>query len=79
MANLIALLGKKDGGTRCIAVCTTFYRLFLAMLGEEVREWAAKVAMDGDTALHLAAEFDQPGVIEALLKHKADFHKVGQN
>ena len=31
---------------------------------------------DGDTALHLAAEFDQPSVIEALLKHKADFHKV---
>ena len=31
---------------------------------------------DGDTALHLAAEYDQPGVIETLLKHKADFHKV---
>ena len=31
---------------------------------------------DGDTALHLAAEFDQPSVIETLLKHKADFHKV---
>ena len=31
---------------------------------------------DGDTALHLAAEFDQPNVIETLLKHKADFHKV---
>ena len=34
---------------------------------------------DGDTALHLATEFDQPSVIETLLKHKADFHKVHQD
>ena len=34
---------------------------------------------DGDAALHLATEFDQPSVIETLLKHKADFHKVHQD
>ena len=64
LANLIALLGKKDGGTRCIAICATYYRLFLTMLGEEVREWDTKVAMEGDTALQ-----GKSPLVETALRH----------
>ncbi len=31
---------------------------------------------DGDTALHLAAEYDHKHVIETLLKHKADYNRL---
>lgn len=34
---LVSLLGKKLGGTRCIAICTTFYRLLIAVMKEDVR------------------------------------------
>ena len=34
---LIGLLGKKCGGTRCIAICSTFYRLLIAVIKDNVR------------------------------------------
>ncbi len=48
---LISLLGKKLGGSRGIAVCTTFYRLLLAVLKGEVREWDVDIGLEGDSAL----------------------------
>ena len=57
-------LGKKDGGTRCIAICSTFYRLFLAILGEEIREWDTQVAGAGDTALK-----GKSSLVETALRH----------
>ena len=64
LANLIALLGKKGGGTRCIAVCASFYRLFLAILGEEIRQWDTEVAGAGDTALK-----GKSPLLETALRH----------
>ena len=48
---LMAILGKKDGGTRCIALCDSLYRILMAILGDEVREWADLVSMENDTAM----------------------------
>ena len=48
---LISLLGKKLGGTRCIAICATFYRLLMAIMKGEVREWDVDKGIKGDSAL----------------------------
>ena len=48
---VLALLGKKDGSTRTIAIAATFYRLLMAVLKGEVRGWDADVGMEGDSAL----------------------------
>ena len=46
-----SLLGKKLGGTRCIALCATYYRLLFALLKAAVREWDVAVGLEGDSAL----------------------------
>ena len=53
-----------DGGTRFIAVCSSFYRLFLAMLGEEVRQWDTELAMKSETAL-----LGKCPLVEAVRRH----------
>jgi len=45
----LSLLAKKLGGTRAIALSTTFIRLLLATGKGPVREWDKRVAMPGDT------------------------------
>ena len=49
--NLISLLGKKGGDTRCIAVATTLYRLVMALLKPEIRAWDLRVGTENDSAL----------------------------
>ncbi len=48
---LVSLLGKKMGGTRCIAICATFYRLLMAVMKKPVRAWDLQVGLEGDSAL----------------------------
>ena len=49
--NLISLIGKKDGNTRCIAVATTLYRLVMALCKTVVRQWDQEVGHHNDSAL----------------------------
>ncbi len=56
---LVSLLGKKLGGSRCIAVCTTFYRVLIAVMKGEVREWDVEVGMEGDSALPGRSPLDE--------------------
>ena len=51
MVNAITLLGKRHGGTRTVATCSTIYRLVIGLLKEEVRLWDRSTGMEGDTAL----------------------------
>ncbi len=48
---LMGLLGKKAGGTRTIAIISSFGRLLLAAVKDEVRAWDEQVANPHDTAL----------------------------
>ena len=48
--NLISLLGKKNGNTRCIAVATTLYRLVMALCKSVVRSWDIEVGHHNDSA-----------------------------
>ena len=48
---LCALIGKKLGGTRCIAVCSTFWRILAAIAKLDVRSWDEKIGLAGDSAL----------------------------
>ena len=48
MVNAMTLLGKKTGGARTIAVCTTIYRLIVSLVKSEVREWDSMVGMQRD-------------------------------
>ena len=50
-SNRISLLGKKNGGSRCVAVCATIYRLLLALLRPILREWDKAVGNETDSAL----------------------------
>ena len=45
--NMFALLGKSSGGTRCICIAPTIYRLTMAMCKSEVREWDVKAGQLG--------------------------------
>ncbi len=56
---LVSLLGKKLGGSRCIAICTTFYRLLMAVMKQEVRELDVGVGMAGDSALPGRSPLDE--------------------
>ena len=56
---LVSLLDKKLGGSRCIAICTTFYRLLMAVMKQEVREWDVGVGMAGDSALPGRSPLDE--------------------
>ena len=51
LLNQISLLGKKCGGTRPIAIATTFYRIVMAMQKNIVREWDKKVGSRYDSAM----------------------------
>ncbi len=48
---VMGLLGKKSGGTRTIAIISTFARLLMAALKGDVRSWDTRVADEHDTAL----------------------------
>jgi len=47
---LLRLIGKKTGGTRTVATASSIYRVILAVIAGDVREWDQKVAMIGGTA-----------------------------
>ncbi len=74
-----SLLGKKLGGTRCIAICATFYRLLMAVMKCQVREWDMHVGLQGDSALpgrspHAETAWRHLTMEQAVLRGKA----VGQ-
>ncbi len=56
---LMALLGKKAGGSRAIAIMATFARLLLALTKGEVREWDEAVGDGNDTALNGRRPLDE--------------------
>ena len=45
MENLIA---KKDGGTRCTALCTSLFRLVMAAFKPMLRKWDVRVALENE-------------------------------
>eukprot|EP00973_Karenia_brevis_P091927 12409883-Karenia_brevis.AAC.1 len=49
--NLLALLGKKSGGSRTVAIMASFYRLLMRVLQHEIVVWDEKKAGFWDTAL----------------------------
>ena len=51
LLTLGCLLSKKLGGTRRIAIYSTFYVLLTAVLNSEVRDWDIKVDIDSDSVL----------------------------
>ena len=55
----ISLLAKKLGGTRGIAICTTFYRVLIAMMKDEVRSWDVEVGTEGDSAMPGKSPLDE--------------------
>ena len=48
--NWIALLGKKQGGHRCIAIMASMVRLIMRLLCRSCRAWDIEYALPGDTA-----------------------------
>ena len=51
LLNIMATLGKKDGGSRCIAISASFYRLLLSSLRPLIRRWDRSVGSPTDSAL----------------------------
>ena len=51
LVNLMSMLGKKAGGSRCIAVGTTFCRLLMMALNPMARTWDSEVGSEFDSAL----------------------------
>ncbi len=45
------LIGKKDGGTRATALCTSYYRLLMGSASDRLRKWDSGVALADDTAV----------------------------
>ena len=50
LSSFLALLPKKQGGTRTIAILFSLARLFLANAVTPLREWDKEAAIEGDTA-----------------------------
>ncbi len=48
----MVLLGKKNGGSRTIAILATFYRMLMRLLSDNISEWDTEEAGPWDTALH---------------------------
>ena len=67
---IISLIGKKLGGTRGVAVCASFYRLLMALLKSDVRDWDASVGLEGDSALPGHSPLDE-AVWRQLLMEQA--------
>ncbi len=51
LLTIMRLLGKKQGGSRAIAIISSFARLVLRLTKEEVRQWDLAAGSDDDTAL----------------------------
>ena len=62
---VMSLLGKKGGDTRTTALCSTYYRLLMALLAPAVREWDKEVATEGDSAV-AGKRFDDEAARRAL-------------
>ncbi len=60
LLNILALLGKKSGGARTIAIMPTIYRLALRIAGGEIRDWDVKVAAPCDSALRGSSSLRAP-------------------
>ena len=56
---VLSLLGKKLGGTRCIAINAIFYRLLIAVMKGDVRDWDKSQGLDGDSALPGKSSVDE--------------------
>ena len=68
MLVLGSLLGKKLGGTRCIAICATFYRLLMAIMKADIRDWDSRVGLDGDSALPGRSPHDETAWRQLLME-----------
>ena len=76
---LCALIGKKLGGTRCIAVCSTFWRLLAAIAKHDVRNWDERIGLPGDSALpgrspHEETAWRHLQMEQAVLRGKVVIH-----
>ena len=74
-----ALIGKKLGGTSCIAVCSTFWRLLAAIAKPDVRAWDERVGLAGDSALpgrlpHVETAWRHLQMEQAALRGKMVIH-----
>ncbi len=47
LLSIMALLAKKAGGWRTIAICPTFYRLLMALLADDFESWDESMDLDG--------------------------------
>ena len=50
MLVVMSLLGKKQGGTRTVALAASFYRLVMALLKPPMRAWDMAVKSERDSA-----------------------------
>ena len=51
LLNILALLGKKAGGSRTIAIMASFYRALMKFFCPQVRSWDAATGHFWDSAL----------------------------
>ena len=49
--NVMAALGKKVGGCRVVAIMSTFYRLLMRVIGDDITQWDAATAGHWDSAV----------------------------
>ena len=64
MITLMALLGKKDGGSRCIALIASVHRLLLVMMAEEIKGWDSDISSPYDTAVR-----GKSALVETAYRH----------
>ncbi len=55
LINLVTLLGEKSGGSRTIAILSSFYRLALRLTGHVVDQWDVTTAGPWDSAVRGSA------------------------
>ena len=65
LANLLCLLGKKTGGSRVIAIMSSFYRALMKANGSNIREWDVAHGHIYDSALAGCSSL-QAAVLRAL-------------
>ena len=50
LTNLMAMIAKKDNGTRTVAIAATAYRLLMSLDNEEIAEFESTNAYEHDSA-----------------------------
>ena len=67
MSSLLALLPKKQGGVRTIAICSSFYRILFRLLSPELSAWDSSVAFDNEVVDTAAP--GRSALVEALVRN----------